>query len=174
MPSDIPEQLLRPHAPRVSTTTPPVQIIVDDLSAPRIATLLGEHLAEMQANSPACSMHALDLEALRAPGITFWSVSDATDLLGCGALRQLDPTHGEIKSMRTAAAHTGRGVAAHLLDHIITTARARGYRRLSLETGASDFYGPAQRLYARNGFERCAPFADYTDDPHSVYMTRTL
>ncbi|WP_328403593.1 GNAT family N-acetyltransferase [Nocardia sp. NBC_00403] len=174
MPSDTDEHLLRPHPPRASTTTPPVQIIVDDLSGPRIAALLGEHLADMQANSPACSMHALDLDALRVPGITLWSVWDDTDLLGCGALKQLDPTHGEIKSMRTAAAHTGRGIATLLLDHIITTTRSHGYHRLSLETGASDFYTPAQRLYTRHGFERCAPFADYTADPHSVYMTRAL
>ncbi|MEV0292726.1 GNAT family N-acetyltransferase [Nocardia sp. NPDC050710] len=150
------------------------RITVDDLTGTDIVALLAEHVEEMRANSPTGSMHALDLDALRHPDITFWSVWDGPDLVGCGALKELDPTHGEIKSMRTAAGHTGRGIAATLLTHVIEVARTRRYHRLSLETGASDFYLPAVRLYARHGFRTCPPFADYTEDLHSVFMTRTL
>ncbi len=150
------------------------RIAVDDLTGTDIVDLLATHLAEMHANSPAGSMHALDLAELRGPGITFWSVREGAELLGCGALKWLDAAHGEIKSMRTATGHTGRGVAADLLRHIVGEARARGYRRLSLETGAAPYYLPAQRLYARHGFQVCPPFADYTDDPHSVFMTLAL
>ncbi|MGV9613864.1 GNAT family N-acetyltransferase [Nocardia xishanensis] len=151
-----------------------LRIAVDGLTGPDIIDLLATHLAEMHANSPAGSMHALDLTELRQPGITFWSARENDELLGCGALKQLDATHGEIKSMRTAAGHTGRGVAAALLRHIVGEARARGYRRLSLETGAAPYYLPAQRLYARHGFQVCPPFGEYTDDPHSVFMTSAL
>ncbi|TQM31646.1 GNAT family N-acetyltransferase [Nocardia bhagyanarayanae] len=153
-------------------TTP--RITVDDLTGSDIAALLATHLSEMRANSPDDSMHALDLSALRHPDITFWSVREGSDLLGCGALKQLDASHGEIKSMRTAAEHTGRGVATALLTHIVDEARARGYRRLSLETGAAPYYLPAQRLYTRHGFAFCPPFADYAEDPHSVFMTLAL
>ncbi|MEU2252072.1 GNAT family N-acetyltransferase [Nocardia xishanensis] len=151
-----------------------LRIVVDDLTGPDIVDLLATHLAEMHANSPAGSMHALDLTELREPGITFWSAREDDELLGCGALKGLDGTHGEIKSMRTAAGHTGRGVAAALLRHIVGEARARGYRRLSLETGAAPYYLPAQRLYTRHGFQLCPPFGEYTDDPHSVFMTLAL
>ncbi len=151
-----------------------LRIAVDDLTGPDVIDLLADHLAEMHANSPADSMHALDLSQLRAPGVTFWSVRDDIELLGCGAIKHLDATHGEIKSMRTAPGHTGRGVAAALLAHLVAEARARGYHRLSLETGAAPYYLPAQRLYARHGFQVCPPFADYTEDPHSVFMTLAL
>ncbi|MGV9818541.1 GNAT family N-acetyltransferase [Nocardia xishanensis] len=151
-----------------------LRIAVDDLTGSDIVDLLATHLAEMHANSPAGSMHALDLTELREPGITFWSARENDELLGCGALKRLDAIHGEIKSMRTAAGYTGRGVAAALLRHIIGEARARGYRMLSLETGAAPYYLPAQRLYARHGFQVCPPFGGYTDDPHSVFMTLAL
>lgn len=150
------------------------RITVDDLSGPEIAALLTAHLADMYATSPAESVHALDLTALRKPEITFWSVWEGTELLGCGALKELDPLHGEIKSMRTASHHTGRGIAGLLLRHVITEARGRGYQRLSLETGTQDFFAPAHRLYLRHGFTECPPFADYTDDPNSRYMTLAL
>ncbi|MEU0505701.1 GNAT family N-acetyltransferase [Nocardia sp. NPDC005998] len=166
MSSDIDEQLRSRNAD--------LRIVVDDLSGPEVAALLTQHLAEMYDNSPADSVHALDLDALRGPAITFWSAWEDSELAGCGALNQLDATHGEIKSMRTATDRTGRGIAATLLGHLIAEARARGYHRLSLETGASDYFAPAQRLYARHGFEVCPPFADYLEDPHSVFMTRTL
>jgi putative acetyltransferase len=143
----------------------------DDLSRPAIHALLNEHLQNMYALSPPESVHALDLEELRRPDITFWSVWDGETLLGCGALKQLDATHGEIKSMRTPAALRRRGAGRAILEHIIDVARARGYRRLSLETGSLPAFVPAQRLYASYGFVFCGPFGDYVEDAHSVFMT---
>ncbi|WP_157110566.1 GNAT family N-acetyltransferase [Nocardia anaemiae] len=169
MSSDVGEHLPNPTAPATA-----LRIVVDDLSGPEVAALLTQHLAEMFDNSPEDSVHALDLDALRRPNVTFWSAWEDDELAGCGALKQLDPSHGEIKSMRTASDRTGRGIASALLKHLISEARARDYQRLSLETGASEYFAPAQRLYARHGFEICAPFADYVEDPHSVFMTRTL
>ena len=151
-----------------------MRIVVDDLAGPEVAALLGEHLAEMRAVSPPESTHALDLDGLRRPEVTFWTVWDGADLLGCGALLELDPAHGEIKSMRTASAHHGRGVGAALVVHVVAEARRRGYRRLSLETGASAHFAPARRLYARHGFVPCPPFGDYPDDPHSAHMELVL
>ncbi|MGW2665234.1 GNAT family N-acetyltransferase [Nocardia tengchongensis] len=151
-----------------------MRIELDDLTGPEVIGLLEAHVTEMLANSPEDSMHALDVAALRKPEITFWSAWDGSELAGCGAIKELDPTHGEIKSMRTTAAYRGRGVASQLLRHILAEAGARGYRRLSLETGSSEFYRPAVRLYERYGFEHCGPFADYAEDPHSVFMTRAL
>lgn len=143
----------------------------DDLSRPGMHALLAEHLAQMRSQSPACSVHALDLERLRAPGISVWSAWEAGELMGCGALKQLSPRHGEIKSMRTAAAHRGKGVGRAMLMHLLAIARERGYQRVSLETGATPPFLPAQRLYESAGFERCGPFGDYREDPHSVFMT---
>lgn len=151
-----------------------MQIRQDDLRHPAIAALLDEHLADMALHSPPESIHALDLDALRAPGLSFWSAWDGEALLGCGALKALDASHGEIKSMRTAMAQRRRGVAAALLAHIMDEARRRGYARLSLETGTADAFAPARLLYARHGFRECAPFADYVEDPFSVFMTRAL
>lgn len=150
------------------------EIRIDDLSGPEIAQLLREHLQDMALHSPPESIHALDLEALRNPEITFWTVWEGSELLGCGALKQLDPRHGEIKSMRTAAAHKGKGVAAGLLSHIVEEAKRRGYERLSLETGSMQAFAPAHKLYARFGFETSPPFADYIEDPNSVFMTKEL
>jgi putative acetyltransferase len=124
--------------------------------------------------SPPESTHALDLDALRSPRISFWTAWDGATLLGCGALKELDPTHGEIKSMHTAQRHRGRGVASRLLGHIVAQARSRSYRRLSLETGSMDAYAPARALYARFGFVDTGPFADYVLDPNSVFMTLDL
>jgi len=151
-----------------------VDIRIDDLRSPEIAELLREHLRSMQAITPLESVHALPIEKLRAPEVTFWSVWDGRELMGCGALKELDPAHGEIKSMRTVARHLRKGVASALLEHIIAEAKRRSYRRLSLETGAPAAFVPARNLYARFGFETCGPFADYTSDPNSVYMTRKL
>jgi putative acetyltransferase len=111
---------------------------------------------------------------LRAPDITFWTVWDETELAGCGALKELGRDHGEIKSMRTATTYLRKGVATVVLRQIIGEARRRGYRRLSLETGAMPFFEPARALYAKFGFTRCAPFADYREDPNSVFMSMTL
>lgn len=151
-----------------------LRILRDDLQGVAVVNLLHEHLRDCHASSPPGSVHALDLAALRAPGITFWSAWDAGELLGCGALRELDPAHGEIKSMRTATAHLRRGVAAAMLAHIIAEASRRGYRRLSLETGSMAAFEPARRLYAQHGFVECAPFPPYRDDPHSTFMTLEL
>ena len=151
-----------------------MDIRVDDLRGPEISRLIGEHLQGMARHSPAESMHALDLEALRRPEITFWTVWQETELLGCGALKALDAEHGEIKSMRTASRHLRKGVAARLLSHIVDEARRRRYRRLSLETGAPEVFAPARSLYLRYGFRLCAPFADYAEDPYSVFMTLDL
>ena len=134
----------------------------DDLRGPEIAALLRAHLASARKHSPPESVHALDLEALRAP---LW---DGGDLLGCGALKELDPLHGEIKSMHTAEACRRRGVGVRILTHIIDEARRRHYLRLSLETGSPEAFAPARALYARFGFVICGPFASYREDPYSV------
>jgi putative acetyltransferase len=151
-----------------------VQIRIDDLSGPEIRELLAEHLASMHQHSPPESVHALPLEGLRQPGITFWTAWENGELLGCGALKQLDPAHGEIKSMRTASRHLRKGIAAKILDYIVEEAQRRGYRQLSLETGSMEAFRPARQLYERAGFSYCAPFADYIEDPNSVFMTRHL
>jgi len=151
-----------------------MNIRVDDLSGPAIAGLLQEHLRSMALHSPPESIHALDLEALRRPEITFWSVWQDAALLGCGALKELGAHHGEIKSMRTASPHLRKGVAARLMGHILEEATRRLYRRLSLETGSMEAFAPACRLYARFGFRPCGPFADYVEDPYSVFMSREL
>lgn len=152
----------------------PLRIVVDPLTGPEIAALLQEQLDEMYRRSPPESVHALDLDRLRAPDITFWSAWDGDVLLGCAALRELDPAHGEVKSMRTVARARRRGVAAALLSRVVEEARRRGYRRLSLETGSQPAYVPARALYARAGFRPCAPFADYVEDPCSTFMTLAL
>jgi len=146
----------------------------DALEGPQIAALLQTHLDHAAQHSPPESVHALDLERLRAPEITFWSVWSGGTLLGCGALKELSPIHGEIKSMHTASVHRGKGVAAHLLTHILNEARTRSYQRVSLETGSMAAFAPARALYARFGFEPCAPFAEYREDPYSVCMTLNL
>ena len=151
-----------------------MEIRINDLSGREIRELLAEHLAHMRSLTPPESTHALPIEHLRDPAITFWSAWEDDALLGCGALKQLDAHHCEIKSMRTAEAHLRKGVASAVLHHILSEARRRGYRRLSLETGASAASRPAQKLYARAGFEYCGPFADYVLDPNSVFMTKTL
>lgn len=151
-----------------------IHIVEDDLTGPEIAALLREHLAGMHATSPPESVHALDIEALRGPDITFWSAWEGAELAGCGALKEIDPEHGEIKSMRTATAHLRKGVAARLLERIVKTARDRGYRRVSLETGSGEAFEPAHRLYERYGFVPTLPFASYTDDPFSRFFTLIL
>jgi putative acetyltransferase len=149
-------------------------IQLDDLRGPEIADLLRMHLRELAAISPPESMHALDIGALRRPDITFWTAWDDGVLAGCGALRELDPHHAEIKSMRTASTHLRRGVASGILGHLIEEARRRGYRRLSLETGSMPAFEPARALYARFGFRACGPFTGYVEDPNSVFLTLEL
>lgn len=151
-----------------------MRIELDNLMRPAVHALLQEHLDEMHRLSPRESVHALDLERLRHPSITFWTVWDGDLLLGCGALKALDDTHGEIKSMRTPAAARRRGAGRAMLQHILTEAKARGYTRVSLETGSLPAFDPAHRLYESAGFMRSGPFGDYRADRHSVFMTLAL
>lgn len=146
----------------------------DDLTGDAIRALLAEHLRRMHEISPPESVHALDLDGLRAPDVAFWSVWSDGELLGCGALKELDAAHGEVKSMRTAAAHLRKGVAAAMLRHLLAEARRRGYARVSLETGSQPAFEPARRLYAGFGFVPCGPFASYVEDPNSIFMTLEL
>jgi putative acetyltransferase len=150
------------------------EIKLDDLSSPAIAELLDEHLHDMYEQSPPGSVHALDSEDLKKPEITFWAVWDGEALVGCGALKELDAEHGEIKSMRTAHAYRGKGAGKLMVRYIIDESRRRNYKRLSLETGSMAFFDPARRLYESHGFSYCGPFADYTLDPNSVFMTLPL
>ncbi len=149
-------------------------IRVDDLRGPEITALLEQHLREFASITPAESFHALDLDRLRRPDVTFWSAWDGDELVGCGALKRLDDNHAEIKSMRTVTAARGRGVASSMLAHILAEAAARGYRRVSRESGSGEFFAPARALYEKFGFVPCGPFADYRDDPNSRYYTKSL
>lgn len=151
-----------------------MRIEVDDLTRPQVLALLEEHLTNMHALSPRESVHALDVSGLRAPEITFWTVWDGEDLVGCGALKQLSPEHGEVKSMRTPERLRRRGAGRAILTHIVAVARERGYRRLSLETGAPEGFIPARKLYESFGFTCCEPFEGYKPDPNSVFMTLDL
>lgn len=151
-----------------------MRIEIDDLRRPQVAALLEEHLQDMRAWSPPECVHALDLERLRQPGITFWTVWEGEDLLACGAIKRLDAAHGELKSMRTARRARGRGAATLLLRHALEQARQWGLQRLSLETGTTEGFAAAHRLYARHGFADCGPFADYASDPFSRFMTLSL
>ena len=151
-----------------------MHIETDNLTRPAIHALLEEHLQNMRRISPPESVHALDLEKLRRPDITFWTAWEGPVLLGCAALKALGAQHGEIKSMRTPEAQRRRGAGRALLAHVIGVARTRGYERLSLETGAQPAFEPARSLYASVGFERCGPFGDYTNDPNSAFMTLRL
>ena len=154
----------------------PFRVARDSPSAPDVSALLHEHLREMAATSPAESVHALGHAALEAPDIEFVTAREQGDgaLLGCGALKVHDHALGELKSMRTVSAARGQGVASAILQHLLERARTRGLARVSLETGAEDYFAPARRLYAHHGFLPTAPFADYTDDPNSVYLTLAL
>jgi putative acetyltransferase len=158
-----------------------MHIKIDDLTGPEIHALLQEHLHSMTLHSPPESIHALNLEALRKPEITFWTAWNEPDkggsgkvLLGCGALKELDAGHAEIKSMRTASMHLRKGVARAILSHIMDQARRRHYTRLSLETGSAKAFEPARNLYASVGFACCGPFAQYIEDPYSMFMTKKL
>ncbi len=156
--------------------TPQLAFRLDDLRDPRIAGFLREHLADMHSVSPPESVHALDLDGLRQPHIRFWSAwtDEGRTLAGTGAIKHIRGTHGEIKSMRTAAALRGRGVASAMLLHLLAQARAHGWERVSLETGTQPFFAPARALYARHGFAPCGPFEGYREDPASCFMTMAL
>lgn len=151
-----------------------MQIEIDDLTREEVLALLNEHLSNMYELSPPESVHALDVSKLRSPDITFWTVWDDQQLLGCGALKEISAQHGEVKSMRTPAALRRSGAGRAVLAHIIGVARQRNYQRLSLETGSSEAFVPALTLYESFGFTLCGPFASYAEDPHSVYMSLPL
>jgi putative acetyltransferase len=149
-------------------------IVEDDLTGDAISAFLREHLTDMRSISPPESSHALDLAGLRAADITFWTVWEADNLLGCGALKAVNATSGEIKSMRTAPAHRGKGVGSKMLEHLIAEAERRQYQWLYLETGSMVEFAPARALYAKYGFRYRAPFANYREDPNSVFMEKAL
>jgi len=151
-----------------------LRIVEDDLSGPDIQALVALHLSGMHASSPACKVHALPLAALRAPGVTFYSAWMGTDLAGMGAIKHLDARQGELKSMRVAPAFLGRGVGQAMLLHLLSVARARGYARVSLETGAGPAFEPALSLYRKHGFVNCEAFGDYTVDAFSQCLTLAL
>ncbi|WP_460772216.1 GNAT family N-acetyltransferase [Microbacterium sp. GXF7504] len=151
-----------------------MELRVDDLTHPAVQRLIGEHLDDMHAGSPPESVHALALSALTHPDITVWSAWEGDRLLGVGALKRLDARGGEVKSMRTTLEARGTGVGRAILRRIVTAARAEGMTALWLETGSGPQFLPARRLYESEGFARCGPFADYTDDPLSVYFTLPL
>ena len=146
----------------------------DDLSDAEVAALLRLHLDEMHQWSPPESVHAMPIERLRAPDVTFYSLWQGGRLAACGALKQIDPCHGELKSMRAHPDFRGRGAGRAVLDHLLGEARRRGYKRVSLETGRPEPFWPARALYAANGFAECPPFADYVADDFSICMTREL
>ncbi|MGZ8376050.1 MAG: GNAT family N-acetyltransferase [Gemmatirosa sp.] len=151
-----------------------MQIVEGGLDDPRVVALLHVHLARARSETAPGSAHALDLSGLRSSDLTFWSAWEGDALVGVGALKQLAPDHGEVKSMHTAESARGRGVGAGMLRHIIAAARARGMSRLSLETGAWPYFAPARALYARHGFVDCPPFGEYRPDPHSVFLSLAL
>lgn len=147
---------------------------IDDLSGEPTCRLVARHLAGMRANSPADGVFALDVDALRQPGVTFWSVWVGDEIAGCGALKELDARRGELKSMRVADQFLGQGVGRALLEHLVREARSRGLESLWLETGSSEAFVPAIRLYESAGFARCGPFDGYVENPFSVFMMRPL
>jgi putative acetyltransferase len=149
-------------------------IKLDDLSGPEIRAFIGEHLANMAETSPPESIHALNVDGLKKSDVTFWSAWIDGELVGCGALKELDGEHGEVKSMRTSIPHRGKGVARQVLAYLLEEAARRGYRRVSLETGSMEAFVPARRLYENFGFTYCEPFADYAEDPNSVFMTKAI
>lgn len=150
------------------------EIRLDDLTSDESQSIVREHFAGMLENTPLESVHALPLDKLRQPNINFWTAWLGSELCGCGALKILDPQHGEVKTMRTRAKFLRQGVGQAVLFHIIKHATDEGMKRLSLETGSSESFSAAKAMYLRNGFEICGPFGDYTLDPHSVFMTKHL
>ncbi|MDD3762857.1 MAG: GNAT family N-acetyltransferase [Nevskiales bacterium] len=151
-----------------------MQILIDDLSSPAVAAFLEAHLQDMRSVSPPESRHALDIDGLRHPSVSFWCMRDAGEVIGCGALQLIAAGHAEIKSMRVATDRRRQGIGAALLRHLLDEARRRQLSRVSLETGSMPFFESARRLYAGFGFAPCPPFGEYRDDPNSVFMTLSL
>ena len=151
-----------------------MDIRTDALSNPHIIKFLQAHHNDMLKHSPVESVHALDVTKLTKPDITFYSLWIDNNLAGVGALKALNTTHGEIKSMRTSSNYLRQGIAAKLLTHIIEQAALRGYKKLSLETGTAKAFLPAQKLYTQFGFKKCEPFGNYEQDPYSLFMSKVL
>ena len=147
-----------------------MDIAIDNLQDEEVLILLEEHLVDMHATSPPGSMHALDGQSLRAANITFWCAREKGKPLGCIAMKELNATDAEIKSMRTTANSRGHGVGTALVEHLLSEASSRGYKKLCLETGSHDFFKPACKLYEKFGFKYCEPFGEYTEDPSSLFM----
>jgi putative acetyltransferase len=158
--------MIAPHAAWITR--------IDDLSSPEVQELIAEHLRGMYNTSPAESVHALSIEALQQPEVTFWTIWDGDALCGCGALKELSPGAGEVKSMRTQVGWLRRGVGQHMLDVILETARQRGYREVLLETGTGDAFEPALSLYRKNGFAPCRAFGEYKATHFNVFMVKKL
>ena len=151
-----------------------IEIRAEDPRRPDVRTVLETHLAFARSVTPICDVHALDVDRLLDPAITLYSARRGGAVLGVGALRELDPAHGEIKSMHTTAPARGQGVGRAILNHLRHVAAERGYRRVSLETGTMEAFAPARALYASAGFEPCGPFGEYTENPNSACMTFTV
>ena len=150
------------------------EISSDDPRVPDVRALLERHLVFVNALSPPEDVHALDVDGLLDPAISFYSYRVAGRLVGVGALKRLGPDHGEIKSMHTAAEARGRGVGRAMVEHLVRVARDEGLRRLSLETGTAAAFAPARSLYALAGFAPCGPFGDYVESRHSTFMSLDL
>jgi putative acetyltransferase len=153
---------------------PDYRIIEDDLRGAAVIELLAFHLAEMHALSPACKIHAMPVERLRQPDVTFYSAWDGDALAAVGALREIDASRGELKSMRAAPAYRGKGAGEAILRHLVAEAERRGYAWLGLETGRPGAWGPARALYRKHGFAECEDFGDYVGDEFSLCMSRAL
>ena len=150
------------------------QIFEGELDLEDVDALLKQHFAEMRAGSPPEACHVLPIDGLKDPAIRFFTLRENGDLLGCGALKRLEPGHGEVKSMRTSNAALGRGVGKALLDHLVATARQEGMTRLSLETGSTGQFAAALQLYEKEGFEACSPFGNYAETPFTRFFTRAI
>jgi putative acetyltransferase len=150
------------------------RIVEDDLTGADVAALLELHLAEMHQWSPACKVHAMPLERLREPDVTFYAAWSGEELAAVGALKELGAGRGELKSMRAAPAYRGKGAGKAILAHLMAEARRRGYHWLGLETGRPEPFVPARRLYEQHGFAECPAFGDYVSDEFSLCMERTL
>jgi putative acetyltransferase len=157
-------------AERISAT----RIIEGDFADPRVIELLRMHVTTARSQTAPGSAHALDLAQLQSPNISFWTIWEGQTLIGLGALKRLSTDHGEVKSMHTAQGTRRRGAGSAMLRHIIQTARERGMSRLSLETGAAEYFAAARTFYKSHGFVECPPFADYVLDPNSVFMSLDL
>lgn len=150
------------------------RIIRDDLTGASITRLLAFHLAEMHRWSPACKVHAMPAERLREADVTFYSAWDGSSLAACGALKELGPDRGELKSMRAAPEYRGQGAGRAILVHLMSEARKRGYTWVGLETGNAEPFLPAQKLYEGFGFQKCEAFGDYVSDDFSICMEKYL